>query len=141
MFPRQVHRGMRQQFDLMAVGVVGEHRVAVGPSLGRDAGRRERHSPPSTGRGAAASEAELDLAHRLNNYLDDIDEYRAITRNLLHLGGTITYEHRAIVVSLDRPDSPRVARAVAELVAELNDSPAVHLAGDQGPLTYQIRIH
>ena len=38
-----------------------------------------------------AYNAELDLARRLNAYLCDDDEYRAIARNLLHLGGTITY--------------------------------------------------
>ena len=85
-----------------------------------------------------AYNAELDLARRLNAYLDDEDEYRAITRNLLHLGGTIAYGKRDITVSLDRPGSPRVERALRELVAELNDGPAVYLAGDRRPITYQV---
>ena len=68
-----------------------------------------------------AYNAELDLARRFNAYLDDLDEYRAITRQLLHLGGTIAYRRRAIEVTLERPDSPRVARALGQLVAELND--------------------
>ena len=82
--------------------------------------------------------AELDLARRLNNYLEDGDEYRSITRNLLHLGGSIAYERRRIVVNLERPDSPRVARAVGELVAELNSGPTVYLLGDRRPLTYRV---
>src|SRR5262249_57850760 len=38
-----------------------------------------------------AANAEHWLAHHLNAYLQDPDEYRATTRNLLHLGGTITH--------------------------------------------------
>jgi transposase len=85
-----------------------------------------------------AYNAELDLARRLNAYLDDLDEYRAITRNLLHLGGTIAYARREISVSLDRPDSPRVARALEELVQEINAGPPVHLAGDRRLVTYRM---
>jgi hypothetical protein len=49
------------------------------------------------------------LGNRLNDYLRDPDEYRAITRRLLHLGGTITSTPRVITVTLDprpRPGSP-----------------------------------
>jgi len=86
-----------------------------------------------------AYNAELDLARRLNAYLDDLDEYRAITRNLLHLGGAIAYARREITVSLDRPDSPRIARALQELIQEINAGPPVHLAGDYRRVTYQVR--
>lgn len=85
-----------------------------------------------------AYNAELDLARRLNTYLDDLDEYRAIARNLLHLGGTITYSHDAVTVHLERPDAPRVAHALAQLVKELNAGPAVRLTGDRRPITYQV---
>lgn len=85
-----------------------------------------------------AYNAELDLARRLNAYLADPDEYRSITRNLLHLGGTIAFGTPSITVTLDRPDSPRIARALGELVAELNDGPAAHVAGDRRPITYRI---
>lgn len=34
-------------------------------------------------------------ATRLNDYLRDNDEYRATTRNLLHLGGAIDYRPTA----------------------------------------------
>ena len=85
-----------------------------------------------------AYNAELDLARRLDAYLDDPDEYRAITRNLLHLGGTINYERKRIVVNLDRPDSPRVARALGLLIEELDADPTVRLAGDSRPITYKI---
>ena len=85
-----------------------------------------------------AYNAELDLARRLNTYLCDPDEYRAITRNLLHLGGTITYGHNGVTVYLDRPDAPRVAHALEQLVKELNLGPVVRLAGDRRPITYQV---
>ena len=85
-----------------------------------------------------AYNAELDLARHLNTYLADNNEYRAITRNLLHLGGRIAYERRRITVTLDRPGSPRVARALGELLAELADGPPAHLAGDRRPISYQM---
>jgi len=84
-----------------------------------------------------AYNAELDLARRLNVYLGDPDEYRAIARNLLHLGGRITYGRRGITVNLDRPDSPRIARALGLLVQELNLRPP-RLAGDHRTITYRI---
>src|SRR6266702_1134326 len=46
-----------------------------------------------------AAAAEHWLGNQLNDYLRDPNEYRAITRNLLHLGGTITCTRRAT----DRP--------------------------------------
>jgi transposase len=84
-----------------------------------------------------AFNAEAWLAEHLNAYLADPNEYRAITRHLLHLGGRIDYNHTAITVTLDRPDSPRVARALALLTQELN---ATHtrLLGDRRPITYQV---
>jgi len=85
-----------------------------------------------------AYNAELDLARRLNTYLDDPDEYRAIARNLLHLGGTVAYGRDAVTVRLDRPDAPRVAHALEQLVKELNLGPVVRLAGDRRPISYQV---
>jgi hypothetical protein len=38
-----------------------------------------------------AYNAELDLARAINTYLADPDEYRAITRHLLHQPGQIQY--------------------------------------------------
>ncbi|MGH3522127.1 MAG: putative transposase [Mycobacterium sp.] len=87
-----------------------------------------------------AYNAELDLARRVNNYLADPDEYRAITRNLLHLGGRITYRPRNITVNLDTPDSPRIARALGHLVEEINAGPPAHIPGDHRPITYQIAM-
>ena len=84
-----------------------------------------------------AYNAELDLARRLNTYLADPDEYRAITRNLLHLAGRITYHPRQVTVTLDRPDTPRVAHALHQLTNELNSKPA-HLPGDHRPIIYEI---
>jgi DNA-binding CsgD family transcriptional regulator len=85
-----------------------------------------------------AYNAELDLARHLNTYLADNDEYRAITRNLLHLGGRITFQRRQITVTLDRPNSPRVTRALSQLLDELSAGPPAHLTGDQRPIIYQM---
>jgi hypothetical protein len=66
-------------------------------------------------------DAELDLARHFNTYLTDNDEYRAI--NLLHLGGTIAFDPRHITVTLDRPSSPRIARALRQLLVGLGYGP------------------
>jgi hypothetical protein len=84
-----------------------------------------------------AFNAEAWLAEHLNAYLADPDEYRAILRNLLHQGGHVQYTPTAITVTLDRPDAPRIARALTHLIAELNTTRA-RLPGDHRPLTYQI---
>jgi transposase len=85
-----------------------------------------------------AANAEHWLAHHLNAYLQDPHEYRAITRNLLHMGGTITYHNSTIHIELDRPATPRLTRALTLLLDEINTVPP-HLPGDPRPLTYTIR--
>lgn len=85
-----------------------------------------------------AYNAEAWLAEHLNAYLADPDEYRAITRHLLHQGGTIDYTTKAITITLDRPDSPRTARALTLLTDELNHAPA-RIPGDHRPITYQVQ--
>ena len=77
------------------------------------------------------------LGNQLNDYLRDPDEYRAITRNLLHLGGTITRTPRAITVTLDPPAAPRIARALALLLDAINATPP-RMPGDTRPITYQL---
>jgi hypothetical protein len=84
-----------------------------------------------------AFNAEAWLAEHFNAYLADPDEYRAIVRQLLHLGGQVHYTSQQITVTLDRPDSPRVARTLELLTQELNATPA-RLPGDRRPLTYQV---
>ena len=84
-----------------------------------------------------AFNAEAWLAEHFNAYLTDPNEYRAILRNLLHLGGQVDYTTNGITVTLDRPDSPRVARALELLAEELNATPAC-LPGDRRRLTYQV---
>ena len=84
-----------------------------------------------------AHNAELDLARSLNAYLEDDDEYRAITRNLVHQPGTITYGKNAISVMLRASDTPRIARALDMLCDQLNVHPP-HLSGDRRPITYEI---
>src|SRR5450756_2193568 len=84
-----------------------------------------------------AYNGEAWLAEHFNAHLADPDEHRAILRHLLHLGGRVDYQPAGITVTLDRPDSPRVAHALELLTDELNATPA-HLPGDRRPLTYQL---
>jgi hypothetical protein len=84
-----------------------------------------------------AAAAEHWLGNRLNDYLRDNDEYRAITRNLLHLGGTITCTPCAITVTIDPPAAPRIARALALLLDEISTTPP-RMPGDTRPITYQL---
>ncbi|MGI8809705.1 MAG: hypothetical protein ACR2KK_18065, partial [Acidimicrobiales bacterium] len=69
--------------------------------------------------------------------LGDPDEYRAVTRNLLHQGGRIHFGTDAVTVTIDRPNQPRVARAVALLADELNENPAPML-GSRRPVIYRV---
>jgi transposase len=84
-----------------------------------------------------AFNAEAWLAEHFNAYLSDPNEHRAILRHLLRLGGQIDYTKSQIIITLDQPDSPRVARALELLTQELNATPA-SLPGDRRPLTYQV---
>jgi hypothetical protein len=86
-----------------------------------------------------AHNAEHWLATHLNAYLQDDDEYRAITRQTIirGLAGTITYTRAGVTVQLDQPGAPRVARALALLLEEINATPP-SLPGDTRPITYQL---
>ena len=86
-----------------------------------------------------AHNAEHWLSNQLNAYLRDDDEYRAITRQTIirGLAGTITYTPQAITVELQRPGAPRVARALALLIDEINHTPPA-MPGDTRPITYQL---
>ena len=87
-----------------------------------------------------AANAEHYLARHLNAYLQDDDEYRAITRETIirGLGGTIAYTPKNITVTLDQPGQARVTRALSLLLAEINTRPP-KLPGDGRPITYTIR--
>ena len=89
-----------------------------------------------------AHNAEHWLSSHLNAYLRDDDEYRAITRQTIirGLAGTITYTPQAITVELHRPGAPRVARALALLIDEINHTPPA-MPGDTRPITYQLTAH
>ena len=89
-----------------------------------------------------AHNAEHWLADHLNAYLQDDDEYRAITRQTIirGLAGTITYTRDRITVELHRPGAPRVARALALLIDEINHTPPA-MPGDTRPITYQLTAH
>ena len=69
-----------------------------------------------------AHNAEHWLSSHLNAYLRDDDEYRAITRETIirGLAGTITCTPAAITVTLQRPASQRIARALDLLIDEIN---------------------
>ncbi|MGH3516376.1 MAG: putative transposase [Haloechinothrix sp.] len=84
-----------------------------------------------------AANAEHWLAHQLNAYLQDDNEYRATTRNLMHLGGTITYTPQTITVELDQPGPPRLTRALTLLLEQINTSPP-RIPGDTRRITYAI---
>jgi hypothetical protein len=84
-----------------------------------------------------AFNAEVWVAEHFNAYLEDPDEYRAILRHLLHLGGSFSYERDSITVTLDRPDSPRVARALEFLAQELTACSA-SLIGDRRLICYRV---
>ena len=86
-----------------------------------------------------AFNAEAWLAEHFNSYLADPNEYRAILRSLLHLGGEVDYTTNTITITFDRPDSPRVARALQLLTEELNATHAT-MPGDHRPLTYQLAL-
>jgi len=89
-----------------------------------------------------AHNAEHWLSNDLNAYLHDDDEYRAITRETIirGLAGAITYTSGAIAVTLQRPRSPRVARALELLTDEINANPPA-MPGDTRPITYLITPH
>jgi transposase len=86
-----------------------------------------------------AHNAEHWLSDHLNAYLRDDDEYRAITRETIirGLAGTITWTPGAITVRLEQPGAPRIARALALLIDEINATPPA-MPGDTRPITYQL---
>jgi hypothetical protein len=86
-----------------------------------------------------ARNAEHWLSGQLNAYLRDDDEYRAITRESIirGLAGVITFTPAAITVALEPPGEPRVARALALLIDEINHTPPA-IPGDNRPITYRI---
>jgi hypothetical protein len=86
-----------------------------------------------------AHNAEHWLSNHLNAYLRDDDQYRAITRQTIIRGmtGTITYTAAAVTVELQQPGAPRIARALALLLDEINATPP-SLPGDPRPITYQM---
>jgi hypothetical protein len=85
-----------------------------------------------------AANAEHWLAAQLNATLNDNDEYRSITRNLIRqTPGTITYAPRAITVRLDRPHHAPTAAAVEALLGQLNASPP-RMPGDPRPISYTL---
>src|SRR5271165_5671142 len=86
-----------------------------------------------------AHNAEHWLSNQLNAYLRDDDEYRAITRQSIirGLAGTITWTPAAITVHLEQPRAPRIARALALLIEEINATPPA-MSGDHRPITYHL---
>ncbi|HUY50913.1 MAG TPA: hypothetical protein VMV92_35280 [Streptosporangiaceae bacterium] len=85
-----------------------------------------------------AANAEHWLAGLLNATLNDDDEYRSITRNLIRrTPGTITYTPRAITVRLNRPHHAPTAAAVLTLLGQLNAT-APRMPGDPRPISYAL---
>ena len=86
-----------------------------------------------------AHNAEHWLSGQLNAYLRDDDEYRAITRETIIRGtaGIIVLAPDTITVTLQRPAEPRVTRALALLIDQVNAVPP-RIPGDTRPITYQL---
>ncbi len=86
-----------------------------------------------------AHNAEHWLSNQLNAYLRDDDEYRATTRETIirGLAGTITWAPAAITVHLEQPRAPRITRALALLIQEINAIPPA-MPGDPRPITYHL---
>jgi len=86
-----------------------------------------------------AHNAEHWLATHLNAYLRDDDEYRATTRETIirGLAGIIAFTPATITVTLEPPGQPRVNRALALLLDEINHTPPA-IPGDNRPITYRI---
>jgi hypothetical protein len=112
-------------------------RNEIHPGLTREKPRLERRALQMVCR-LLAYNAELDLARRINAYLGDDDEYRRITRNLLHLGGTITFAPKVVTVNLNQPDPPSLARALGLLIEEINHK-SPRLSGDGRPIVYVLK--
>lgn len=72
-----------------------------------------------------AHNAEHWLSDQLNAYLRDDDEYRAVTRETIIRGtaGAITLTPETATVTLQQPAEPRVARALAPLIDQVNTTP------------------
>jgi transposase len=86
-----------------------------------------------------AHNAEHWLSNQLNAYLRDDDEYRAITRETIIRGtaGLIAFTPGTVIVTLAQPAEPRVARALALLIDQINATPP-QIPGDTRPITYQL---
>ena len=110
--------------------------TAIDPDIKRARQRIERRGLQMVLR-LLAFNAEAWTAEHLNAYLADPNEYRSILRHLLHLETTIDYNPTVITITLDRPDTPRVARSL-ELLAEELTNLAAHLPGDPRPLSYRV---
>lgn len=109
----------------------------IDPDAARAVHRTQRRALQMVLRLLAAN-AEHWVANHLNTYLQDEDEYRATTRNALHLGGTITYAPTTVHIELDRPNTQRLARALTLLLDEINQTPP-RIPGDPRPLTYTLK--
>jgi hypothetical protein len=86
-----------------------------------------------------AHNAEHWLSGQLNAYLRDDDEYRAVTRQTIIRGtaGVIAFTPETVTVTLQQPAEPRVARALALLIDQVNTTPP-RIPGDSRPITYQL---
>ena len=109
--------------------------TAINPDTTRARQRLERRGLQMVLR-LLAFNAEAWTAEHLNVYLTDPNEYRTILRHLLHHPGSINYTPTTITVTLDRPDSPRIARALSLLCQELT-ALAARLPGDRRPIAYR----
>ena len=109
------------------------------PAVTRAEPRLERRALQTALR-ICAHNTEHWLARQLDTHLQNPDEVRAITRNLMHQPGSINYQPDRITVTINPPDQPNITRALQHLTNQLNQQPA-HLPGDLRPITYTIKPH
>jgi hypothetical protein len=83
-----------------------------------------------------AYNADTWLADRLNAHLRDPDEYRALTRSLMHQPGVLAFTPETVTVTLDPHHSPRLNRALGHLIDELNADPG-RMPGDPRPVVHR----
>ena len=108
----------------------------------RRQGRAAAHRPPRPADGAAAARAQrralaVEPAQRLPARRRRIPRHHPPDHHPRPRRHHHLRPRAAITVTLDRPGAPRVARALALLIDEINATPPA-MPGDTRPITYQL---
>jgi hypothetical protein len=95
----------------------------INPDAQRALQRTHRHAIPMALR-LLAYNTDTWLADHLNIHLQDPNEYHAITRNLMHHNGLITYTPHTITITLDHHQPP--ASTKPSPTSSKNSTPTPH---------------